>query len=103
MVDPVSLIISLIIMILGGALAGWAVGQIVEGHDHGFWTIAIIGIAGAILFYWPLYPLILGAFLGALVGMIVLLFIVKLIKRCTSHLKPSECLLYMVRHTLSTL
>lgn len=85
MVDIVSLVISIVIMILVGALAGWVASQIVEGSDYGFWMNALIGIIGAFLFgfFLPL-PIggILGVFIGALIGAIVLLFLVQLFQRC---------------------
>jgi uncharacterized membrane protein YeaQ/YmgE (transglycosylase-associated protein family) len=88
MVDPISLIVSIVIMILVGGLAGWAASHIVRGHDYGLWTNVLIGIVGAVLFgllfssFLPIGNGILATFLGALIGAIVLLLILKLFKRC---------------------
>jgi uncharacterized membrane protein YeaQ/YmgE (transglycosylase-associated protein family) len=88
MVDPISLLISIVIMIVVGGLAGWAASHIVRGHDYGLCTNVLIGIVGALLFgllfssFLPLGNSLLATFLGALIGAIVLLLIVKIFKRC---------------------
>jgi uncharacterized membrane protein YeaQ/YmgE (transglycosylase-associated protein family) len=77
--------VSLIVMILGGALAGWLAGQFIIGHGQGFWWNLVCGIAGAllgnVLFYLARIklklPFFLDDFIRALVGASILLAVKK--------------------------
>jgi uncharacterized membrane protein YeaQ/YmgE (transglycosylase-associated protein family) len=75
-----------ILLVIGG-LAGWVAGLIWKGSGFGLpWNI-LIGIAGAFLGGWVFNLLeiahygIIGWFIAALVGALILLAIVNLIRR----------------------
>ena len=77
---------SIVILLIVGAIAGWAAGQIVRGHGFGLVGDIIVGIIGAFIGGWllprlgihigggPLISQIISAFIGA----IILLFILRL-------------------------
>ncbi len=75
----------IIIAILIGAVAGWLAGKIMRGGGFGFIINAILGIAGSFVGNW-LFGFLgisiggkwVGAIISALVGAIVILFIVSL-------------------------
>ena len=77
----------LIIFLVIGALAGWLAGVIMKGGGFGVIGNIIVGILGAMLGGWLLPKLGLtiggefGGFITAVIGAVILLFIVGLIKR----------------------
>lgn len=79
---------SLIVWLVIGAIAGWLAGQIMGG---GFGLIGniIVGIAGAVVAGW-LFPYLgwtltgntlIAAIINALIGSIIVLFVLSLLKR----------------------
>ena len=82
--DPVSIIIMLIV----GAVAGWLAGQIMAGAGFGLIGNIIVGIVGAIVagFLLPGFipiPGIVGQIVSATIGALILLFVIGLVKRGT--------------------
>ena len=77
----------LIIFLVIGALVGWLAGMIMKGGGFGVIGNIIVGILGAMLGGWLLPKLGLtiggefGGFITAVIGAVILLFIVGLIKR----------------------
>ena len=77
----------LIIFLCIGALVGWLAGMIMKGGGFGIIGNIIVGILGAMLGGWLLPKLGLtiggefGGFITAVIGAVILLFIVGLIKR----------------------
>ena len=77
----------LILFLLIGLIAGWLAGRIMRGGGYGLAGDLVVGIIGALLGGWlfGLLGLSAGGFLGqlivALVGAIVLLYLLRLIKR----------------------
>lgn len=73
--------------IIIGAVAGWLAGLIMKGAGFGIWINILVGCIGAILGGWLFGFLgfgadsIIGSLIVALVGAIVLLFIIGLIKK----------------------
>lgn len=83
----VGLLIGLLIAVVIGAIVGWLAGLIVKGGGSGFWTNVLVGIGGSILAN-VLLPLvgisfgsIVGSFLAALIGAVVLLLLFRMIRR----------------------
>jgi len=80
-------IISLIIFLAVGALAGWLAGIIMKGRGFGLIGNIIVGIIGAVLggFVFGLLGIITGGFLGAVImatiGAVLLLYIISIIKK----------------------
>lgn len=83
---------SLIWFLIVGAVAGWLAGVIVKGYGFGLVGNIIIGIVGGLLGGWLLGPVLgtgtpstgsgtLNYILTALIGAVVLLFIVGLFNR----------------------
>ena len=80
--------VSIIIMLVVGAIAGWLARQIVRGFGFGLiWNI-IIGIIGAFIGVWLLKQLgfvpfagFLGSIVNATIGAVILLVIVGFIRR----------------------
>lgn len=79
---------SLLWVLIVGAIAGWLAGQIMKGRGFGILGNIVVGIVGAFVGNWLLTTLgvslgggILGAILSALLGAIVLLFLIGLIKK----------------------
>lgn len=78
-------IISLIIFIAVGALAGWLAGNIMRGRGFGLIGNIIVGIVGAVLggFVFSLLGIITGGFIGAIImatiGAILLLYIISIL------------------------
>ncbi len=73
--------------IIIGAIAGWLAGKLMRGGGFGFLINIIVGIAGAIIGGW-VFGLIgisasgaIGSFITALVGAVLLLWIISLFKR----------------------
>jgi uncharacterized membrane protein YeaQ/YmgE (transglycosylase-associated protein family) len=77
----------LIIFLVIGALVGWLAGMIMKGGGFGVIGNIIVGILGAMLGGWLLPKLGItiggefGGFITAVIGAVILLFIVGLIKR----------------------
>lgn len=78
---------SLLVFLVIGLLAGWLASVIMKGGGFGLVGDLIVGVIGAFLGGW-IFSLLninvggnFGVFLMALVGAIVLLFILRLIKR----------------------
>lgn len=80
---------SIIIFLIVGAVAGWLAGQIVKGHGFGLVGNIVVGIVGAFLAGW-LFPMlglslglpgIVGSIIFAMIGAVILLFLIGLIKR----------------------
>lgn len=77
----------LIIFLAIGALAGWLAGIIMKGGGFGLIGDIIVGILGSFLGSWLLPKVGLnldgefGGFITAVIGALILLFIVRLIKK----------------------
>ncbi len=77
----------LIIFLLIGALVGWLAGVIMKGGGFGLIGDIIVGILGSLLGGWLLPKLGIaiggefGGFITAVIGAVILLFIVRLIKK----------------------
>ena len=79
---------SLIIFLLIGALAGWLAGVIVKGYGFGLIGNMLIGVVGSFVGNWLFGRLglfhgdgLLGEIIGATVGAVVLLLLIRLIRR----------------------
>jgi uncharacterized membrane protein YeaQ/YmgE (transglycosylase-associated protein family) len=78
---------SLIVFLLIGLIAGWLAGKIMRGGGFGLVGDLIVGVIGAFLGGWlfGLFGISAGGFIGslitALVGALVLLFLLRLIRR----------------------
>ncbi|HEY6390197.1 MAG TPA: GlsB/YeaQ/YmgE family stress response membrane protein [Bryobacteraceae bacterium] len=78
---------TLLWMLLIGLIAGWLAGIIMKGSGYGVIGDIIIGILGALIgghvLFWLGVPThgLLGSLLTALLGAILLIFVVRLIKR----------------------
>ena len=78
-----------ILFIVIGAVAGWLAGQIMKGRGFGFLYNLIIGIVGGVIGGWIFGFLkitapggaIIGGLISAVVGAIVLLFVISLFKK----------------------
>ncbi|NMC53327.1 MAG: GlsB/YeaQ/YmgE family stress response membrane protein [Chloroflexi bacterium] len=78
---------SLLLFLLIGLVAGWLAGRIMKGGGFGLVGNIIVGAIGAVLGGW-LFGLLgisagglIGSLVTALVGAIVLLYLVRLIKK----------------------
>lgn len=80
-------IASLIIFLAIGAAAGWIAGQLTKGRGFGLIVNTLVGIVGAVvggLLFDQLGIIatgLLGTLVAAVIGAMVLLFLVRLIKR----------------------
>jgi len=78
---------SWILFIVIGAVAGWLAGQIMKGRGFGLFINLIVGIVGGVLGGWifGLFGIqttsIVGSLICAVVGAVVLLFIISLFKK----------------------
>jgi uncharacterized membrane protein YeaQ/YmgE (transglycosylase-associated protein family) len=78
---------NLIIFLVIGALAGWLAGVIMKGGGFGVIGNIVVGVVGSFLGGWLLPKLGLsiggdfGGFITAVIGAVILLFIVRLIKK----------------------
>jgi uncharacterized membrane protein YeaQ/YmgE (transglycosylase-associated protein family) len=76
-----------IIFLVIGALAGWLAGVIMKGGGFGVIGNIVVGVVGAFLGGWLLPKLGVsiggdfGGFITAVIGAVILLFIVRLIKK----------------------
>jgi uncharacterized membrane protein YeaQ/YmgE (transglycosylase-associated protein family) len=78
----------LLIWLLIGAIAGWLAGIIVKGYGFGLVGNIVVGIFGAIFGGWLFGQIgiasssgILGTILGATIGAVILLFLIRLVRR----------------------
>jgi uncharacterized membrane protein YeaQ/YmgE (transglycosylase-associated protein family) len=78
---------NLIIFLVIGALAGWLAGVIMKGRGFGIIGNIVVGILGSFVGGW-LLPMVglgiggeFGGFITAVIGAVILLFIVGLIKK----------------------
>ncbi len=77
---------SLIIFLAIGAAAGWIAGQLTKGRGFGLIVNTLVGIVGAVLGgllfdqLGIIAPGLIGTLVAAVIGAIVLLFVVRLIK-----------------------
>jgi len=78
----------LLVWLVIGAIAGWLAGIIVKGYGFGLVGNIVVGIFGAIFGGWLFGQVgvasasgILGEILGATVGAVILLFLVRLVRR----------------------
>ena len=77
----------IVLFLVIGAVAGWAAGKLMEGRGFGILGNLIVGVLGALAGGFLFRSLgitaggIAGALVTALVGAVVLLFLVGLIKR----------------------
>jgi uncharacterized membrane protein YeaQ/YmgE (transglycosylase-associated protein family) len=80
-------LMSLIVWILIGAVAGWLAGKIMKGGGFGLLGNIIIGIIGAFIggYVFGLFGITAGGIIGSIVmatvGAVLLLYIVKLFKK----------------------
>ena len=80
-------IVSLVIFLVIGALAGWIAGTIMKGRGFGLLGNVVVGIVGAILggVLFGVFGIATGGLIGSLttavVGAVVLLFVVGLFKK----------------------
>ncbi len=79
---------SLFYFVLIGILAGYLAGKIMEGKGFGLGVNLLVGIGGAIIGGWLLDELgvyissgLIGSLITALIGAIVLLFIINLFRK----------------------
>lgn len=76
--------IALIVSILCGCLIGWLAGKIFKGSGNGFILNCIVGIVGSwlgnFLFGWLLPSGSIWAFVGNVLGAVVLLWIISKIR-----------------------
>ncbi len=78
---------SLLIFLIVGAIAGWLAGVIVRGAGFGLVGDMVVGVIGSFIGGWLFANFhvvqegLLGTLLGATVGAVVLLFVVRLIRR----------------------
>ncbi len=79
---------SLIIFLLVGAVAGWLAGVIVKGYGFGLLGNIAVGVVGAFIGSWLFGRLgifagggYVGMLIGATVGAVILLFLIRLIRR----------------------
>ena len=78
---------SILIMLIIGAIAGWLAGQIVSGYGFGLGGNIVVGIVGAIVagLLFPLIGLgfgggVLAAIIHATIGAVILLYLIRVIK-----------------------
>lgn len=79
---------SLLIFLVVGALAGWLGGIIVKGYGLGLFGDIIVGVIGSFIGGWLFthFHLVqgtgfIGDLIGATVGAVVLLFVLRLVRR----------------------
>ncbi len=81
-------LVSLLIFLGLGALAGWLAGKILKGGGSGLLVNMIVGIIGSVVGGWTFGQLgisigndLIGSLVTAVVGAMILLFIVGLVKK----------------------
>jgi uncharacterized membrane protein YeaQ/YmgE (transglycosylase-associated protein family) len=87
-VEGTSVLVTLIIWIVIGGVAGWLASSIVKGGGMGLVGNVVLGIVGAVVAGWLLPALglglgggIIGAIIAAMIGAILILLVISLIKR----------------------
>ena len=83
-----NILVSIIVWIIVGGVAGWLASLIVRGGGMGLGGNIVLGIVGAVVAGW-LFPFLglgfgggmIGAILSAMIGAIIVLLIISLIKR----------------------
>ena len=78
---------SLIVLLIVGAIAGWAAGQIVKGYGFGLVGNSVVGVVGAFIGNW-LFPQLglwgadmIGMIISAILGAVILLAVIGLVRR----------------------
>ncbi len=78
---------SLIVLLIVGAIAGWAAGQIVKGYGFGLVGNIVVGVVGAFIGNW-LFPQLglwgadmIGMIISGLLGAVILLVVIGLVRR----------------------
>jgi uncharacterized membrane protein YeaQ/YmgE (transglycosylase-associated protein family) len=87
------MVLNIILWVLFGAIAGWAASVIVGNPRHSIVSNVVIGIVGAIIGGWivrifggsGITGFNLGSLLTAILGAVVLLFVVNLVSGRTHH------------------
>jgi uncharacterized membrane protein YeaQ/YmgE (transglycosylase-associated protein family) len=81
-------LVSILVFLLIGAIAGWLAGLIVRGGGYGLLGDIVVGIVGAFIAGLILPRIgvnlgggVLGAILGATIGAVILLLIVRVVRR----------------------
>jgi uncharacterized membrane protein YeaQ/YmgE (transglycosylase-associated protein family) len=81
-------LVTILVFLLIGAIAGWLAGLIVRGGGFGLIGDIVVGIIGAFIAGLILPRIgvslgggVLGAILGATIGAVILLLIVRIVKR----------------------
>jgi uncharacterized membrane protein YeaQ/YmgE (transglycosylase-associated protein family) len=81
-------LVSILVFLLIGAIAGWLAGLIVRGGGFGLTGDILVGIIGAFIAGLILPRIgvslgggVLGAILGATIGAVILLLIVRVVRR----------------------
>lgn len=80
-------LMSIIIFLVIGAIAGWLAGVVMKGGGFGLVGDIVVGIIGAVIGGWLFGVLgiaaggLVGAIISAFVGACVLLFVIRLIKK----------------------
>lgn len=79
---------SLLIWLLIGAVAGWLAGVIVKGYGFGLVGNIVVGIVGSFIGGWLFGQFglftgsgIVGTILGATIGAVILLLLLRLVRR----------------------
>ena len=78
---------NLVIIILIGLAAGWLAGKVIKGSSFGLLANLVIGVSGAIIggyifeFLGISTPGTLGVLISAIVGSIVLLYVIQVLKK----------------------
>ena len=79
---------SIIVLLIVGAIAGWAAGQIVRGYGFGLIGNIVVGIVGALIGVWLLSRLgisvgsgFIAATVNAIIGAVILLVIIGFFRR----------------------
>ena len=86
-VEGTSILVTLIIWIIVGGLAGWLASNIVKGGGLGLVGNVVLGIVGAVVAGWlfprlvDFGPGIIGPIISAMVGAILVLLVISLIRR----------------------
>ncbi len=85
-VEGSSLLVSLVVWIVVGGVAGWLASSIVKGGGMGLVGDVVLGIVGAIVAGW-LFPMLgfgggmIGAIFSAMLGAVLVLLVIRLVKR----------------------
>lgn len=80
-------IISLIVFLAVGALAGWLAGNVIKGRGFGAIGNILVGIVGAVLggFVFGLLGITAGGLLGSIImatiGAVILLYVISIVKK----------------------